>query len=98
MVLVLGILVALLVLAVPVAYVLGVLTDRLARAKMRREIEDLTKQLARQDSQKPTHTVSYGIGVPLGILLQHRPEINALREQVVEHWREQSQPDDELIH
>lgn len=95
MVVVLGILAALFLLAIPVAYCLGVVTGRLARYKLRAEIDTLRKQLARQRGPQPTHTVSVGIGVPLGILLQHRPEINDLRHKVVEHWREHSDADDD---
>jgi hypothetical protein len=90
MVVVLGILAALFLLATPVAYVLGVLTGRLAYKRVRAENDTLTKQLARQRTPQPTHTVSISHGVPVGILLQHTPEANYWRRKVVEHYQQHS--------
>jgi len=67
MVVVLGILAALFLLAIPGAFALGVATGRLAREKMRAEIDTLNKQLARQRGPKPTFAVSVSQGIPAGM-------------------------------
>lgn len=80
------------------SFIAGVCAGYPLRRRQQQTIADLTAQLAAATPKRPPITVSYGIGVPLGILLQHRPEINQLRDKVVAHWREHSKPDDELIH
>jgi hypothetical protein len=82
--------------ALVAGYALGVVTGYKARQRQRQQITALTARLNRPVLRPPI-TVSYAPGVPL-LVLQHRPEINRLREQVVEHWREHSAPDDDLIH
>lgn len=83
------------------SFAAGYLVTYPARRRQHDRIIELTAELEAVTPKQPPQppiTISYSIGVPLGILLQHRPEINDLRDKVVEHWREHSKPDDELVH